>query len=204
MKYLILIWMVFVLGGASAFAASDVPAAQAAIDRGDFAKAFAILEPMAAKGRPDALYLLGTLYANGDGVEADEVRAIRCFRAAASKGHKIAKQTIVLLYRMGPLAEPAPEDWQVILGTVPNEQAGEREWRRLVKAYPDLLTGADLALVPQEKGGKRVFQIRGTHLDEPVARAICADLAETVLSCSVAKPPPQPPAPESPPAIPGF
>jgi hypothetical protein len=167
--------------------AAELSAAQTAIKRGDYPKAVELLEPLAANGQPQAMYLLGTLYANGDGVEADDRKAVQLFRAAAAKGNKLAKQQIIAMFHSGTLVEPSPDDWHIQLGFVPSAQVGEREWRRLVKLYPDYLTGVAMGLIPSERGGKPIFLLHGVGLDEVVARAICADLAQTVQGCRVKK-----------------
>jgi hypothetical protein len=175
--------------------AAELTDAQAAIERRDYSAALGLLEPLVAKGRPDAIYLMGTLYANGDGVDQDDARALRLFRQAAAKGHKLAKQQIVALFKSGSLVEPSPDDWRVQLGTAPSAPVAEKEWKRMVKSYPDYLAGLEIDVVPVERAGKQVFAIQGIKLDESVARSICADLIDTVYGCRIIKP-----APKTPPA----
>ncbi len=167
------------------FAAADVKTAEAALARGEYQTALDNLRPLADKGRADALYLLGTLYANGDGVGQDDAKAIECFRAAAAKGNKSAAQALVALYRFGEL--PAPEaGWRVQLAIAPNDVAARREWRRLTKAYADILANLALVTVPQEEG--EGVRVQGGPLDESVARAICSEFKGSVQTCRVVKP----------------
>ncbi len=181
MRFLIRYWVFMCLLAAPAYAA-DFKLAQAALARGDYQTALENLQPFADKGKPDALYLLGTLYANGDGVDQDDARAAYYFRAAAAKGNKPAAQHLVAMFRLGLL--PAPEDgWRIQLAIVPNEAAAKREWRRLTKAYGEVLGGVEMIAAPDEDNQR--IRVQGGPLDEPVARAICATFKGTAQTCRV-------------------
>jgi TPR repeat protein len=58
---------------------------------GDFAKAVAILQPLATKGDDCAQFHLGMMYLFGEGVEKDKVRARGLFEQSAGKGNRAAK-----------------------------------------------------------------------------------------------------------------
>lgn len=171
-------------------AAAEIAVAESALAHGDYEKAATTLERLAGRGQPEALYLLGTLYANGDGVPQDDGKALHYFRDAAAKGHKLARQQIVAMFRMGALASPPPEDWRIQLATVGSPQAGEKEWRRLLKVYGEVLNGVPYVAIPQDDKGRTVYRVQGGPLDEAVARAICADLKDTSQGCRVVKAPP--------------
>ncbi len=80
-------------------AAADFPAAVEAYDQGDYATAFAETRPVAEQGDPDAQYMLGFLYARGEGVRRDLVRAYLWFSLAARQGDAIAADMVVSLSR---------------------------------------------------------------------------------------------------------
>lgn len=80
-------------------ASADFPAAVEAYDQGDYATAFAETRPVAEQGDPDAQYMLGFLYARGEGVRRDLVRAYLWFSLAARHGDPIAADMVVSLSR---------------------------------------------------------------------------------------------------------
>jgi localization factor PodJL len=67
-------------------AAADYYNAVTAFDRGEFATARAELEPLIAAGDPRAQLLLGRMYADGNGVVQDYVRAHQLLNLAAAAG----------------------------------------------------------------------------------------------------------------------
>lgn len=168
--------------------AADFKMAEAAIARGEYETALTNLQPLAAKGKADAQYLLGTLYANGDGVDQDDAKAAAYFRAAAAKGNKLAAQQLVAMFRMGNLdPPPMDEGWRVQLASVQNQAVARREWRRLIKLYGDILEGVNMITVPHEDGER--LRLQGGPLDEAVARSICAAFKGTTQTCRAVRPP---------------
>ena len=84
-------------------APADFPAAVEAYDQGDYATAFGESRPVAERGDADAQYLLGFLYARGEGVRRDLVRAYLWFSLAARQGDGIAADALTgLARRMSP------------------------------------------------------------------------------------------------------
>ena len=75
----------FGLGSASI--ASVVAEGEAAYNRADYRQAKELLEPYALAGNMHAQFLLGRMYANGEGVLQDYVRAHTWLNLAASDGH---------------------------------------------------------------------------------------------------------------------
>jgi len=72
-----------------------------ALQRGDFAEAFCIWNPLAVEGHKDAAYNLGWLYANGNGLSVDIEKAISWWKRAAERGHHDAQFAIGLAYTAG-------------------------------------------------------------------------------------------------------
>jgi len=71
-------------------AVSQFEAGMAAFEARDYRAAVAAFEPLAEAGDPDAQYMLGRLYARGNGVIQDFVSAHQWFNLAAANGHRQA------------------------------------------------------------------------------------------------------------------
>ena len=72
-----------------------------AYERGDFAEAAQTILTQAQAGDPDATYLMGILYQNGEGVPKSATKAILWFRLAAQRGSKQALTSIGYAYQNG-------------------------------------------------------------------------------------------------------
>lgn len=99
--------LVLGLAVAGAAAAAAVPAgleeAKKLARQGNFAPAYCIWRPLADKGNAEALFHLGWLYRNGNGVAADNRQAEQLWQAAAEKGHAEAQMALGTLYSLeGP------------------------------------------------------------------------------------------------------
>ncbi|MFO1351579.1 MAG: tetratricopeptide repeat protein [Gammaproteobacteria bacterium] len=70
--------------------AVDFESAMAAYDRQEYRTAFKSFGELAAGGDADAQFMLGRLYAAGNGVVQDYVQAHKWYNLAASQGHKQA------------------------------------------------------------------------------------------------------------------
>ena len=90
---------VLLVAALAAPASADFPAAVEAYDQGDYAIAFAETRPVAERGDADAQYMLGFLYARGEGVRRDLVRAYLWFSLAARQGDQIAADMVASLSR---------------------------------------------------------------------------------------------------------
>ena len=66
-----------------------------------------MLREAAERGDADAQYMLGYMYAHGDGVPEDDAEAVRWFRLAAEQGNTEAHTALGLSYAQG---EGVPED----------------------------------------------------------------------------------------------
>ena len=74
--------------------------ADAAYQRGDYATAIQLLEPLAEGGNASAQYTLGLMYAKGEGVPRDPVQAHFWLDLAAAKGDAEAAKSRDLLAAM--------------------------------------------------------------------------------------------------------
>ncbi len=84
-------------------ASAGLPDAIEAYDQGDYASAFAEAMPVAQRGDADAQYLLGYLYARGEGVRTNLVHAYFWYTLAARQGDEIAAGALDdLARRMNP------------------------------------------------------------------------------------------------------
>lgn len=81
--------------------AQTVDEAVAAYEERDFAKAVAIAKPLAERGDAAAQALLGTLYAEGRGVEQNDETAFSWFQKAADKGDAQAQYNVGASYAEG-------------------------------------------------------------------------------------------------------
>jgi uncharacterized protein len=72
--------------------------AQAAYDRGKYAIALELWQPLAEQGDPDAQAGLGNLHLGGYGVARDEAAAMAWFRKAAEQGHANGQFSLAGLY----------------------------------------------------------------------------------------------------------
>ncbi len=75
--------------------------ARQAYSQGDYQKAREIWKIQADEGNPEAQSWLGSLYANGDGVEVDDANALAWYKKAAEQGHAMAQANVGAMYFMG-------------------------------------------------------------------------------------------------------
>lgn len=78
-----------------------VDAGQAAYMAGDFAQAREIWLPLAAAGDTGAQAWIGSLYANGDGVDVDDRAALAWYLKSAEGGNVQAQSNVGAMYAMG-------------------------------------------------------------------------------------------------------
>jgi TPR repeat protein len=87
----ILVLYCFAFLSTSAAFGADVPgddsSALAAYESGDYAQAFLLFEPLAANGDANAQFMLGLMYANGQGVAQNFYEAAKMYRRAGNQGH---------------------------------------------------------------------------------------------------------------------
>jgi len=68
---------------------------------GKYRQAFALALPLAERGNPAALNLLGMMYEQGKGVPADPARAVGYYRQAAEQGDVYAEYNLGVSYETG-------------------------------------------------------------------------------------------------------
>jgi hypothetical protein len=73
----------------------------AAYDRGDYATALRILQPLADQGVPYAQYQLGAMYEDGNGVAQSDAESARLYRLAAETGLPVAQANLAVCYEQG-------------------------------------------------------------------------------------------------------
>jgi len=93
----------FVSGGTPAWTGpmEDFKAAVAAQQRGDYAKALRMFQALAVQNIPGALWAMGVVYAEGQGVPRDYSVAARWYRRAANRGHPLSQYELGALYDRG-------------------------------------------------------------------------------------------------------
>ena len=78
--------------------AGELDDAEAAYDRGDYATALQLLQPLAERGVANAQMLTGVMYAYGLGVSQDYAEALEWFRKSAEQNHPIAQYYLGVTY----------------------------------------------------------------------------------------------------------
>jgi TPR repeat protein len=97
-------------------APADFPAAIEAYDQGDYESSFDEAKAVAERGDADAQYLLGYLYARGEGVRRDLLLAYLWYTLAARQGDEFAAAALAgLALSLSPeqiaAAEALARDW---------------------------------------------------------------------------------------------
>jgi uncharacterized protein len=72
-----------------------------AIQRGDYATAFKIIQPLAAQGDAGAQYNLGAMYLQGHEVPQDFTEAVKWFHLSAAQGHAEAQNNLGVMHLQG-------------------------------------------------------------------------------------------------------
>jgi TPR repeat protein len=81
---------ILVLALAAPVAAGALEDVYDAYDRGDYAAALRLLRPLVNQSDADAQFILGLMYARGQGVPQDYVRAHMWFNLAAAQDYQLA------------------------------------------------------------------------------------------------------------------
>jgi TPR repeat protein len=170
-----------------------------ALAQSRFGEAVRHLGPLAQQGNPDAQYLVGTMYLNGDGLPLDQPRAERLFRAAAAQGHARAREQVEFMRALrapeqaASALSPAPAAgqgaWRVQIGTVGNAEVALAEHRRLARRFPEILGESQFFAVPSTlPDGTAVVRVMAGPFEETAARDACARLRELNSGCLVVRP----------------
>ena len=72
-----------------------------AYNRGDYSAAFAAFKSAAKGGNAEALYRMGLLYLNGQGIPQNYPAAVKALAGAAERGHHEAQYQVARMYEMG-------------------------------------------------------------------------------------------------------
>jgi cell division septation protein DedD len=88
-----------------------------------------------------------------------------------------------------PTPVPVTGNARIQLAAVKSEDAAQKEWAKLQKAFPDLLGSLTLTVQKVDKGADGVFyRIQaGPLADKAAAKQLCADLKSRRQDCLVAK-----------------
>ena len=86
--------------------AGDFEDGAAASDRGDYATALRLWQPLAEQGNAGAQYNLGQMYRQGKGVAQDYKEALKWFRLAAAQGVAEAQYNLGVMYAKGDGVAP--------------------------------------------------------------------------------------------------
>jgi hypothetical protein len=93
-----------------------------------------------------------------------------------------------------PVAPPADSsaakagDYRVQLSAVHSPDAADTEWKKLQKAYPDLLGTLTLNVVKADLGEKGTFyRVQAGSLSESAAKDLCTELKRRKAECIVVK-----------------
>ena len=87
--------------------ADDFSDGAAAYKKGDYKTAVKLWKPLAEQGNANAQFVLGLMYANGEGVPEDDKQAVKWYRLAAEQGLADAQYNLGFMYANG---EGVPED----------------------------------------------------------------------------------------------
>ena len=91
----------FVVLAGPLFAQGSLEGGLAAYRSGDYAKAIELWRPLAEKGDAEAQYRIGTLFAEGRGVQRNDETAVTWFRRAAEHGNAMAQYNLGASYAGG-------------------------------------------------------------------------------------------------------
>jgi TPR repeat protein len=88
-------------GGAASAAADAITEGLGAYQLGDYERAYELWRPLAEQGNVRARFQLGLLFAEGQGVARNPVKAAFWFREAAQAGYAPAQHRLALMYYQG-------------------------------------------------------------------------------------------------------
>jgi TPR repeat protein len=106
--------VISIIAGAAA-ASEEAATGIVAYESGDYERAYQDFLPLAAEGDADAQYMLGLMYANGQGVEQSFYEAGKMYRQAGNQGHAGAQVNLGSLFEnckgTGPCNSAAAASW---------------------------------------------------------------------------------------------
>jgi TPR repeat protein len=108
----------------------------AAYQRGDYLAAYRLCLPLAQQGNGDAEFLMGLMYANGQGVRRNYQEAAQWYQQAADDGQDVAQNNLGLMYAAG-LGVRHSYDEAAKLYWLAADQGNPRAQYNLAVAYRD-------------------------------------------------------------------
>ena len=100
-RLLVLMALVAGLAAISPASGGTLRDGSAAFSRGDYLRAARLLAPIARRGNPRAMTMLGYMYDNGFGVPQSYDAAIELYTGAAERGDPVAQHLLGLMYDKG-------------------------------------------------------------------------------------------------------
>jgi uncharacterized protein len=100
-RLLVLMALVAGLAAVSPASGSALRDGSAAFSRGDYIRAARLLAPIARRGNPRAMTMLGYMYDNGFGVPQSYDAAVELYTGAAERGDPVAQHLLGLMYDKG-------------------------------------------------------------------------------------------------------
>ncbi|MDB5802759.1 MAG: Sel1 domain protein repeat-containing protein [Betaproteobacteria bacterium] len=98
---LLLISAVIFAAGLPSAAWADLARGRQAYQKKNYKLAFTELSPDARRGKPEAMYLLGKMYAEGQGIGRDDAQAFEWFQKAADANYAPAQGMLGMFYAQG-------------------------------------------------------------------------------------------------------
>lgn len=112
--HLAFIAILLIVAGTAA-ASEEAATGIAAYESGDYERAYQSFLPLAVKGDADAQYMLGLMYANGQGVDQNFYESGKMYRQAGNQGHVGAQVNLGSLFEnckgTGPCNREAAANW---------------------------------------------------------------------------------------------
>jgi hypothetical protein len=119
---------------------------EAAFLQRDYERARAIWEPLVKQGHANAAAWLGSLYANGLGVEGDPATAFRYYLLAAERGNVMAANNVAVMYSRGDGTEINPERACYWLRTAAEQGDGFAQYNYAVALTTGMGMGMEIDL----------------------------------------------------------
>ncbi len=141
---------------------ADVSGGLAAYKRGDYPLAFAEFQLAAAKDDPYAQNAIGSLYAQGLGVQRNDKRAVDWFFKAQALGHAEAAANLAAMYEAGL---GLPRDADAALKYY--REAASAEYQPAILRLAEIYESGELGVTPDIVMAQQFRARLGKSLDEP-------------------------------------
>lgn len=155
----IFVFLVGALGSTPSARADAFDDAMIALDRGEFAKGFGLLSPLADNGHAPSQYQLGALYRFGKGVKKNNRLAVEWYQKAAKQGYSAAQNNLGVMFELG--------------AGIPKSYTNAAKWYEKAAANGDELAMGNLGVlylkglgVVQDKAKARKLFTMGAKFDD--------------------------------------